>query len=208
MKKLLFLFLLCALPAHAQYSRINTITLRNSNNTQAAFYAAPFTVKLGANCTWAVSGTTATLNCTGGTNPVTSVSTTAPITNGGTTGAVTIGCATCLVSTAFAALTDGATITWGIGSAAIDNKTLLFTTHGGSRTLNITGPVSGGSYVLKMTQDGTGGEGLILGTGCTWKVSGGGSGAITPSTGVSAIDVLAFTYDGTNCLANFNKNFN
>jgi hypothetical protein len=99
-------------------------------------------------------------------------------------------------------------VTWAVASAPFDNKSLTFTTHGGSRTLNITNLVNGGSYVLTLIQDGTGGEGLILGTGCTWKVSGGGSGAITPSTGVSAIDVLAFTYDGTNCYANFAKNFN
>jgi len=108
----------------------------------------------------------------------------------------------------FASQTDGATVTWAIGSTMCANASLTFTTHGGSRTLNLTGMVNGGSYVLKIIQDGTGGEGLTLGTGCTWKVSGGGSGAITPSTSASAIDVLAFTYDGTNCYANFNKNFN
>jgi len=108
----------------------------------------------------------------------------------------------------FASQTDGATVTWDIGSKMCANASLTFTTHGGSRTLNLTGLVSGGSYVLKIIQDGTGGEGLTLGTGCTWKVSGGGSGAITPSTSANAIDVLAFTYDGTSCLANFNKNFN
>lgn len=114
----------------------------------------------------------------------------------------------CLGPPPFATQTDGATVTWAIASANIANASLTFTTHGGSRTLNITNPVNGGSYVLKIIQDGTGGEGLTLGTGCTWKVSGGGSGAITPSTTASAIDVLAFTYDGTNCYANFNKNFN
>lgn len=108
----------------------------------------------------------------------------------------------------FASQTDGATVTWAIGSVICANASLTFTTHGGSRTLNITNPVNGGSYVIWLKQDGTGGEGLTLGSGCTWKVSGGGSGAITPSTGANAIDVLAFTYDGTNCYANFNKNFN
>ena len=117
-------------------------------------------------------------------------------------------CGTTISATGFSALTDGATVTWAIASAATANAALTFTVHGGSRTLNITGPVSGGSYVLKLVQDSTGGEGLTLGTGCTWKVSNGGAGAITPSTGANAIDVLAFTYDGTNCLANFNTNFN
>ena len=111
-------------------------------------------------------------------------------------------------SPAFASQTDGATVTWAIGGALVANASLTFTTHGGSRTLNITNPVNGGSYVLWLKQDGTGGEGLTLGTGCTWRVSGGGAGAITPSTGANVVDVLAFTYDGTNCYANFNKNFN
>lgn len=108
----------------------------------------------------------------------------------------------------FASQTDGATVTWAIGSKPVANASLLFTVHSGSRTLNITNPVSGGSYVLKVIQDGTGGEGLTLGTGCTWKVINSGSGAITPSTGANAIDVLAFTYDGTNCLATFGKTYN
>lgn len=39
----------------------------------------------------------------------------------------------------FATLSDGTTVTWAIGSLFIANASLLFTTHGGSRTLNITG---------------------------------------------------------------------
>ncbi len=112
------------------------------------------------------------------------------------------------MTTSLTAQTDGSTVTWAIASHTIANASLLFTTHGGNRTLNITGPVAGGNYILRVTQDSTGGEGLILGTGCTWKVAGGGAGAITTSTGASAIDVLAFIYDGANCLATFTKNFN
>jgi hypothetical protein len=108
----------------------------------------------------------------------------------------------------FAAQTDGTTVTWAIASVLNANATLLFTAHSGSRTLAITNPVIGGNYVLRLTQDATGGEGLTLGTGCTWKVIGGGSGAVTPSTGAAAVDVLAFTYDGTNCLTTFGKNYN
>lgn len=111
-------------------------------------------------------------------------------------------------SAAVTTLTDGATVTWAIGSVFNANASLTFTVHSGSRTLNITGPVTGGNYIARIVQDATGGEGLTLGTGCTWKVSGGGTGAVTPSTGANAIDVLAFYYDGTNCYANFNKNFN
>lgn len=102
-------------------------------------------------------------------------------------------------------LTDGSTITWAIGSVPLANATV---TIGGNRTLNITGPLTGGNYVLRLVQDGTGSRTLALGTGCTWKVSGGGGAAITPSTAANAIDILAFYYDGTICYANFNKNFN
>ncbi len=109
---------------------------------------------------------------------------------------------------AFSTLTDGATVTWAIASAYEANAGLTFTTHGGSRTLNITGPVNGGTYVLFIKQDGTGGEGLTLGTGCTWKISGAGAGAITPTTSANAIDLLTWSYDGTNCYANFNTHFN
>lgn len=69
MKKIFLLpllLLLGAIPTHAQFSRINSITLTNNNNTQAAFFASPFTLKVGANCTWSVTGTIATLNCAGG----------------------------------------------------------------------------------------------------------------------------------------------
>lgn len=109
------------------------------------------------------------------------------------------------LSLSFSSQTDGSTITWAVASVPLANATV---TLGGSRTLALTGLVNGGSYVLKVVQDGTGSRGLTLGSGCTWKVSGGGTGAITPSTAANAIDVLAFTYDGTNCYANFAKNFN
>lgn len=106
------------------------------------------------------------------------------------------------------ALTDAATVTWAIGNSSAYSATLLFTVHTGARTLNITNPLKGAFYDLKITQDGTGGAGLTLGTGCTWKVAGGGAGAVTPSTGANAIDLLVFKYDGTNCLATITKNFN
>ncbi len=104
--------------------------------------------------------------------------------------------------------TDAGTVTWAIGSVLNAQATLTFTVHSGNRTLNITGPVVGGNYVLKLKQDGTGGEGLILGTGCTWLVANGGAGAVTLTATTGALDVLTFTYDGTNCLAVFAANLN
>ena len=111
-------------------------------------------------------------------------------------------------SPSFFALTDAATVTLDLGNSPAMADTLTFTVHGGSRTLNLTNPLNGGTYDLKLVQDATGGEGLTLGTGCTWKVSGGGSGAVSLSTGANAIDLLVWTYDGTNCLATLTKNFN
>jgi hypothetical protein len=111
-------------------------------------------------------------------------------------------------SPAFAALTDGATVTWSLAGTLVASADLTFTTHSGSRTLNITGAMNGGEYKLWLKQDSTGGEGLILGTGCVWKVSNNGGGAVTPSTFANAIDMLVFTFDGTNCYANFNQAFN
>jgi hypothetical protein len=107
------------------------------------------------------------------------------------------------------AITDAATLTFDAGSALIASRTVLFTVHSGSRTLNAINMVTGGQYVGIFTQDSSGtGEGLTLGTGCTWKVSGSGAGAVTPSTGANKTDILAWYYDGTNCWANFNKDFN
>jgi len=112
------------------------------------------------------------------------------------------------ITTSYSTLTDAATVTWAIGTVVVANADITFTVHSGSRTLNLTGLVNGGIYTLWIKQDGTGGEGLTLGTGCTWKVSGGSAGAITPSVGANAVDVLYFSYDGTNCWANFVKNYN
>jgi len=108
----------------------------------------------------------------------------------------------------FTSQTDGSTVTWAIASAKCANAALTFTTHGGSRTLNLTGLVTGGSYVLKLIQDGTGGENLTGGTGCTWKQAGGGGSTFTLTGTASAIDLLSFEYDGTNCLSVLTKGYN
>ncbi|MFZ0536650.1 MAG: hypothetical protein WAM47_07300 [Candidatus Sulfotelmatobacter sp.] len=88
----------------------------------------------------------------------------------------------------------------------------LTATHSTSTTLSPTGLVAGGTYTLEIIQDATGGGVTVtLGTGGTcsaWKVLGGGSGAIVLSTAPSVIDVLQWTYDGTNCIASFANNAN
>ena len=104
----------------------------------------------------------------------------------------------------YASLSDAATIIWSINGAYAANATV---TIAGNRTLNITGPVSGGTYLLKVVQDGTGSRTLTLGSGCSWKVISGGAGAITLSTAANSIDIISFSYDGANCYANLGKNY-
>ncbi len=107
-----------------------------------------------------------------------------------------------------ATLTDGTTVTWTIGSAYTANSKLTFTTHGGSRTLNLSGIAAVGFYNLVLVQDATGGESLTGGTGCTWKQPGGGGTTFTLTATAAAIDIISIYYDGTNCYANLNKAFN
>jgi len=78
--------------------------------------------------------------------------------------------------------------------------------------MGVTNMIAGGYYTLVVTQGSGGSHTLALATGgtggCTaWKVSGGGAGAVTPTTTAGAIDILTWYYDGTNCYANYNKNF-
>lgn len=106
------------------------------------------------------------------------------------------------LSPAFEVLTDGATITWALGSDRVRNATV---TLGGNRTLAITGAVDGATGVLIVKQDGTGSRTLTLPGNS--KVVGAGAGAITLTTTASAIDILSFYYDGTNYLWTYGKNF-
>ena len=92
-----------------------------------------------------------------------------------------------------------------IASAWVANASITLT---GSCILNITGLLPGGNYVLVVTQGAGGSNTLSLGSGCTWKVSNGGGGAVTPTATAGAIDVMAFTGDGTNCYVQYNTNFN
>jgi hypothetical protein len=84
-------------------------------------------------------------------------------------------------------------------------------THSTSTTFSPTGLVKWGQYSVVILQDSTGGGvTFTLGTGGTcsaWKISGGGSGAITLTATASARDILTFTYDGTNCDGTLVPNF-
>jgi hypothetical protein len=109
-------------------------------------------------------------------------------------------------SPSFSTLTDGSSVTWAIGSALLANSTLTLVHTTATRSINLTGLVNGGTYVVVLKQDSTGGAAATLGTGCTW-YQGGSSGFIASTTlalttTASAINILAFVYDGTNCYAN------
>lgn len=99
-------------------------------------------------------------------------------------------------------LTDGATITWALGT---DRVGLATVTLGGNRTLAITGAVAGTSGILKVVQDGTGGHTLAL--PATSKVANAGGGVVTLSAGAGAIDVLSFYYNGSNYFWTYGVNF-
>lgn len=109
-------------------------------------------------------------------------------------------------------------ISWvASGTTAFSGSTtvnaIVTATHATSSTLAPTNLVNGQTYKLEVKQDGTGGgTSLLLGTSgsscAAWKVANGGSGAIVLSTAANAIDVLVWTYDGTNCLATLQPNFN
>ena len=86
------------------------------------------------------------------------------------------------------ALTDGSSITFD--EALGVNFSLLFTTHGGTRTLsNATHGVAGRTGCITVTQDGTGGEGLTLDT--NWYTAAGAG--LTLSTGANAADLVCYS---------------
>lgn len=85
------------------------------------------------------------------------------------------------------ALTDGASIAVDMSTGI--NFSLLFTTHGGSRTLsNPTNTQAGRTGCMWITQDATGGEGLTLGT--SWMTP--SSGGIALSSGANQTDLVCY----------------
>lgn len=88
------------------------------------------------------------------------------------------------------ALTDGASIAWNLNTQQVARVTL-----GGNRTLaNATNLVAGGTYILRVIQDGTGSRTLGYGSIYKWA-----NGVVpTLSTAANAVDILSFYSDGTN----------
>lgn len=84
-------------------------------------------------------------------------------------------------NTAWTSLTDGATVTHAPASTTVNAKWTI----GGNRTLAITSPQDGKTYLYKVTQDGTGSRTLTL--------PGGGSASLDPTAGNTTL--LAGLYD-------------
>lgn len=105
---------------------------------------------------------------------------------------------------AYVTLSDGATVTWTLGGI-INNASV---TLGGNRTLSLSGLSNGMGGTLIVNQDGTGSRTLTLPSECTNKVINGGAGAVTLSTAAGSVDILTFTYDGTNCYWTYGNRYN
>lgn len=96
-------------------------------------------------------------------------------------------------------LTDGTNIAWDVDASAIAKVTL-----GGNRTLSApTNLRDGGTYVLRVIQDGTGNRTLAYNSVFKWP------GGVAPvlSTGANAIDILTFVSDGTNLYGSIQQAF-
>jgi hypothetical protein len=94
-----------------------------------------------------------------------------------------------------ATLVDAASIAWDL-----DTQQTAAVTLGGNRTLsNPTNMQAGGTYILRVIQDGIGSRTLAFDT--AYKFPGGSAPVL--STGIGAIDILTFYSDGTNmnCVA-------
>jgi hypothetical protein len=99
------------------------------------------------------------------------------------------------------ALTDAATVTLACDRAAITQNRSV--TLSGSRTLTITGSVSGMHGTLIVQQDAVGGRRLSLPPNS--KVANGGAGTLTLDP--HACDLLDWFYDGTTYFWTYRTNF-
>ena len=96
-------------------------------------------------------------------------------------------------------LTDAASITWDMATSPVAKVTL-----GGNRTLAApTNLVDGGTYILRVIQDGTGSRTLAYDAVFKWP----GGTAPVLSTAINAIDILTFVSDGTNLYGAAQKAF-
>ena len=108
----------------------------------------------------------------------------------------------------YAPLTDSSSVTWAVNGARAASSTLTLAHGTSTRAVSVTGLVPGGgyaSYDIVLKQDATGGAAATLGTGCTWYQFAVSHTAPTTTlaltTTANAVDILSFSYDGTNCYA-------
>jgi hypothetical protein len=94
-----------------------------------------------------------------------------------------------------AACTTTKTISWADQSAQkVDME--------GNCTFTLTNPVAGGSYVLKLVQDGTGGRTYTWPSNVKW------SGGTAPTaSGANKLDLVNLYYDGTNYYGGYSLNY-
>lgn len=97
-------------------------------------------------------------------------------------------------------LTAGSSIEWNVGNNYNAQVTLT-----SNATLSIIGLKAGCYGSLVVVQGGSGSYTLTLPSSS--KVSNGGAGAVTLSTGVGDIDIIGFYYDGTYLYWNIQTDF-
>lgn len=94
-------------------------------------------------------------------------------------------------------LTDGATIALDWNNGNVQSVTL-----GGNRTFTFANPISGGRYLIKVKQDGTGTRTLTWPT-ITWR----GGSAPTLTTTINKTDLITLIYDGSTYYGDASLNY-
>lgn len=86
----------------------------------------------------------------------------------------------------------------------LSNGAMQKTTLTGNCTFTLSNPVAGGTYILKLTQDGTGSRTVTWPAAVKWA----GGSAPTLTTTASRTDLITLTYDGTYYMGSYALNYN
>lgn len=109
--------------------------------------------------------------------------------------------ATVEVTKSYQTLTYAASVTMNTNIGANAKITLT-----GACALTLSNLTNGDEGNIIVTQDATGSRAITISP--TPKVINGGSGVVTLSTTANSIDIISYTYDGTNLYINYGKNYN